>query len=323
MKSIQRRRSPQGQTSGTQALSSGETGKAGVESELETLRRERSLMMQEVVELQQQQRGTVQHMEAVNEKLQAAEQRQKQMVSFLAKLFQNPDFLARLQRKKDHAALTSPRTIRKYLKHQQNEPLKLKSSMEAQFENYRPELGNLTLVPSSKDIPDFLFQDTVGNLGLGAESMPSQSESMAPGATTEGPSRLGPEDPFFKGKSVVVPQEAIPPEYFVSYPEDLGKEKNLAEFFSPGIEGMEKQEDMWSMDFAGGVGVSSSSNELWGNIGNYDMPELGVTSSVSDFWDLGFPQEGGSSGVEKLPGDEPQFEEPDQQKDESPKQTDP
>lgn len=301
-------------------MSSGEVGKAGVEGELERLRRERSLMMQEVVELQQQQRGTVKHVEAVNEKLQAAEQRQKQMVSFLAKLFQNPEFLARLPRKKDITALTSPRTMRKFLKHQQNEPLKLKSSMEAQFENYRPDL---ILVPSSKEIPDFLFQDMVGNLDLGAESMPSQSESIAPEPTTEWPSGLGPEDPLFKGKSVVVPQEAIPPEYFVSFPEDLGKEKNLAEFFSPGIEGMEKQEDIWSMGFEGGVGVSSSSDELWANIGNYDMPELGVTSSLSDLWDLGFPQAGGSSGVEKLPGDESQFDEPDQQKDESPKQTDP
>lgn len=301
-------------------MSSGEVGKAGVEGELERLRRERSLMMQEVVELQQQQRGTGQHVEAVNEKLQAAEQRQKQMVSFLAKLFQNPEFLARLPGKKDITALTSPRTMRKFLKHQQNEPLKLKSSMEAQFENYIPDL---TLVPSSKEIPNFLFQDMVGNLDLGAESMPSQSESIAPEPTTEWPSGLGPEDPLFKGKSVVVPQEAIPPEYFASFPEDLGKEKNMAEFFSPGIEGMEKQEDIWSMGFEGGVGVSSSSDELWANIGNYDMPELGVTSSLSDLWDLGFPQAGGSSGVEKLPGDESQFDKPDQQKDESPKQTDP
>ncbi|KAG5556650.1 hypothetical protein RHGRI_007057 [Rhododendron griersonianum] len=320
LKSIRRRRSPQGQPNGIQAVSSGEVGKAGVEGELERLRRERSLMMQEVVELQQQQHGTVQHVKAVNKKLQAAEQRQKQMVSFLAKLFQNPEFLARLPRKEDIAALTSPRTMRKFLKHQQNEPLKLKSSMEAQFENYRPDL---TLVPSSKEIPDFLFQDTVGNLGLGAESMPSQSESIAPEPTTEGPSGLGPEDPLFKGKSVVVPQEAIPPEYFVSFPEDLGKEKNLAEFFSPGIEGMEKQEDIWSMGFEGGVGVSSSSDELWADIGHYDMPELGVTSSLSDLWELGFPQAGGSSGVEKLLGDESQFDEPDQQKDEIPKQTDP
>lgn len=326
LKSIQRRRSPQGQTSGTQAISSEEIGKAGVEGELERLRRERSLMLQEVVELQQQQRSTVQHVEAVNEKLQAAEQRQKQMVSFLAKLFQNPEFLARLQRKKDQIALTSPRTARKFLKHHQNEPLKLKSSMETQFENYRPELGNLTLVPSSKEIPDFLFQDTVGNPGLGAESIPSQTENIAPEPFTEGPSSLGLEDPLFKGKSVVVPQEAIPPEYFVAYPEDLGKEKNLAEFFPPGIDGIEKQEDIWSMGFEGGIGVSSSSNELWANISNYDMPELGVTSSLSDFWDLGFSQAGGSSGVEKLPGESP-FDEPDsqvgQQKDDSPKRTDP
>ncbi|GFZ10758.1 heat shock transcription factor A3 [Actinidia rufa] len=124
LKSIQRRKSPQAQQIGTHVASSAESGKAGLESELERLRREKSLLLQEIVELQQQLCGTVQHVEAVNEKLQAAEHIQKQMVSFLAKLFQAPVFLERLRQKEDQPAITST---------------------EGQIAKYRPKLGNLTI----------------------------------------------------------------------------------------------------------------------------------------------------------------------------------
>ncbi|KAK4343115.1 hypothetical protein RND71_038931 [Anisodus tanguticus] len=121
-------------------------------------------MMQEVIELQQQQRGTVQQMEAVNEKLQAAEQKQKQkqMVSFLAKVFQNPTFLTRLQQMKEQGKITSPRTTRKFVKHQPHDPDRVESSMEGQIVKYRPN-----------------FQET----GLGAEAMPLKGGTFA----SEGP----------------------------------------------------------------------------------------------------------------------------------------
>lgn len=67
-----------------------EVRKPAVDGGIEQLRKEMTVMMQEVIELQQQHRGTIQHMEAVNEKLQAAEQKQKQMVFFLSKSVPQP-----------------------------------------------------------------------------------------------------------------------------------------------------------------------------------------------------------------------------------------
>ena len=100
LKNIQRRRSTQSQQVGSHIGTSIDAGRPGLEVEIELLRKERSMLMQEVVDLQQQQRRTVHHAGEVNQRLESAEQRQKQMVSFLAKLFQNPAFLARLRDKK-------------------------------------------------------------------------------------------------------------------------------------------------------------------------------------------------------------------------------
>ncbi|XP_052171986.1 heat stress transcription factor A-3-like [Diospyros lotus] len=322
LKNIQRRKSPQAQHAGSHSGSSTESGQEGLKVELERLRKEKSLMIEEVVELQQQHRGTVQHVEAVNEKLQAAEQRQKQMVSFLAKLFQNPEFISRLQRKKEQRAIDSSRIMRKFIKHQQHET-------KGHIVKYRPELANHTITPdlsaaASEEIPDFILQDTEGNLGSGTERMPFQDENIASKELPVGQDLLKAKEKFsegvsargtkdLKGKDLASPLADVSPDYFVSFPEDLEKEKNFPELLSPGIESIVKQEDMWNIVFESDAGMSSSSNELWGNLSNYDVPELGVTSGLSDIWNLGSLPAAGSSGVEERPGDEPPFDELDSQ----------
>ncbi|KAA8516671.1 hypothetical protein F0562_016823 [Nyssa sinensis] len=291
LKNIQRRKSPQSQQIGSYGGSSTETGKAGVEGEIEWLRKEKSLMMQEVIELQQQQRGTVQHMEAVNEKLQAAEQRQKQMVSFLAKLLQNPVFLARLQQKEEQRSIASPR-MRKFVKNQQHETGKSDLSMEGRIVKHRPHLGNLTtssvtpdLNPNAvKQFPDNLL---LGNLDLGAESMPLQIENITSNELAVGHELIQPPEQAGEGVS------------------SLGTADSLFK----GIESIIKQEDLWSMGFDAGAGMSSSSNELWANLSNYDLSEFRVTGGFSDIWDLGSLQAVGGSEIEKWPGDESPFDE--------------
>ncbi|KAJ9559168.1 hypothetical protein OSB04_013782 [Centaurea solstitialis] len=91
------------------------------EAEVERLRKEKTEMMQEVIELQHEQRETHRYMESVNEKLKAAELRQKQMVSFVAEVIQKPTFVSSLRAKREERNLisSSPRTARKFVKHQQ------------------------------------------------------------------------------------------------------------------------------------------------------------------------------------------------------------
>ncbi|XP_071908400.1 heat stress transcription factor A-3 isoform X3 [Coffea arabica] len=271
LKNIQRRKSPHSHQLGGSSGSTGEAGKIVLEGEVEKLRKERSLMMQEVFELQEQQLGTIQHVEAVNEKLQAAERRQKLMVSFMAKLFQNPDILDRLKQIKEQKQITSSRTMRKFLKHQPHEP------------------GNIA-----------------------ADEMALTSEFLTISEPSGGGfSSQGTEDTLLKGKTVVPPE--VIPEYFVTSPDDLAKEKNFPEYSSPDIESMLKEQEPWSMDFEAGAGVSSSSNEIWGNAVNYEIPELMVSSGLPDIWNLGSLPAAGSSGAEKWPDDESPFSKLDDQ----------
>ncbi|KAL3532047.1 hypothetical protein ACH5RR_005568 [Cinchona calisaya] len=285
-------------------------------------------MMQEVAELQQQQRGTIQHMEAVNKKLQAAEHRQKQMVSFVAKLFQNPELFARLQQIKHQEQIksSSPRTMRKFLKHQQDEPGKAESSLEGRVVKDRHDL--LDLAPSSitpefdpfavEQLPKFHLQGMGENIGLESDNIPFQVGNIAADEIVlssefleaseldgGGFSSQGTEDPLFKGKNVN-PSEVTP--------DDSATEKNFPIFSSPGIENMLKDQESWSRDIQPSTFISASSKELWNNAANYDIPELVVSSELSDFWDLGSPLHAtGSSDAEKWPGNEYPFGELDDQ----------
>ncbi|GMI71034.1 heat shock transcription factor A3, ARABIDOPSIS THALIANA HEAT SHOCK TRANSCRIPTION FACTOR A3 [Hibiscus trionum] len=325
LKNIQRRKSPQSQQVGNYLGPSTEVGRSGVEGEIERLKKEKSMLMQEVVELQQEQQGTARHVEVVNKRLQSAEQRQKQMVSFLAKLFQNPTFLARLRQKKEQGEIGSPRMRRKFVKHQTEIPA------EGQIVKYdRPDWRNIFISSSSPYInpicveqsPDYLPKGVAG-IDLGAEGFPFPvddevvaSDELAasheflgtPELVGEGTSGMGIKD--LKGKNVIG-SEVVNTGYFISSPEDLVKQKNTPEFSSIG-ESVSKQ-DAWSMDFDATAGVASSSNELWGNLETYDIPELGVTGGLSDVWDLGFLQAAEDSGTDKWPAEEFPFDNPNTQ----------
>ncbi|CAM8982181.1 unnamed protein product [Rhodiola kirilowii] len=78
LKSIQRRKSPQ-MHQGIGFGGSLEVGRAGFEDELNKLREERKILTHEVAKLQIKQDGTAQHMELVNQRIQVAERKQKQM----------------------------------------------------------------------------------------------------------------------------------------------------------------------------------------------------------------------------------------------------
>ncbi|XP_057779366.1 heat stress transcription factor A-3-like [Salvia miltiorrhiza] len=99
LKTIQRRKShnPQQQLEGSSNA---------LEGDIKELRRERRLMTEEVMGLQHEQRCTVQHMGVVEEKLEAAETRHKQMISFLATMLHS------------QTIPSSSRTMRRFVKHQ-------------------------------------------------------------------------------------------------------------------------------------------------------------------------------------------------------------
>ncbi|KAJ4728637.1 Heat shock transcription factor [Melia azedarach] len=85
----QQSQQPHGQSSAVGACV--EVGKFGLEEEVERLKRDKNVLMQELVRLRQQQQSTDSQLQAMGQRLQGMEQRQQQMMSFLAKAVQSPD----------------------------------------------------------------------------------------------------------------------------------------------------------------------------------------------------------------------------------------
>ncbi|OMO96499.1 hypothetical protein COLO4_15231 [Corchorus olitorius] len=102
LKSISRRKpanahsNQQSQAQGSSVGACVEVGKFGLEEEVDRLKRDKNVLMQELVRLRQQQQSTDNQLQAVGQRVQVMEQRQQQMMSFLAKAMQSPGFLSQL-----------------------------------------------------------------------------------------------------------------------------------------------------------------------------------------------------------------------------------
>lgn len=70
-----------------------------MEGEIERLRRDKSVLMMEVVRLRHQQQATRNQMQVMGQRIQATEHRQQQMMTFLARAMRNPTFLSQLAQK--------------------------------------------------------------------------------------------------------------------------------------------------------------------------------------------------------------------------------
>ncbi|XP_048503807.1 heat stress transcription factor A-2e isoform X3 [Beta vulgaris subsp. vulgaris] len=202
LKNIHRRKSPQ-----SQQLTSyeGSSSEFGLGSEIEKLKQEKSALMQQVVELQKQQRGTAQGVERVKDKIQASEQRQKQMISFLAKILQNAVFVDRVNQMKEQRTLVSPRTKKKFLKQKQQEAGSSGTPV-GQMVRYRPEFKDVGDFPAS-EIPISCSQPQSEPFQI--EDVPfyelaaAQDFMEMPGSVgATGPSSCGLEYPFWTGKQV-------------------------------------------------------------------------------------------------------------------------
>ncbi|KFK34438.1 hypothetical protein AALP_AA5G144800 [Arabis alpina] len=65
------------------------------------LRREKQVLMMEIVSLRQQQQTTKSYIRAMEQRIQGAEKKQRQMMSFLARAMQSPSFLHQLLKQRD------------------------------------------------------------------------------------------------------------------------------------------------------------------------------------------------------------------------------
>nr|GMD71077.1 heat stress transcription factor A-7A-like isoform X1 [Ipomoea batatas] len=78
-----------------------EVGRFGIDAEVDGLRRDKQVLMMELVKLRQQQQTTRAYLRAMEQRLQGTERKQQQMMNFLARAMQNPEFLQQLLAQKE------------------------------------------------------------------------------------------------------------------------------------------------------------------------------------------------------------------------------
>ncbi|KAL0407689.1 UNVERIFIED_CONTAM: Heat shock factor protein HSF30 [Sesamum radiatum] len=94
LKTIKRRRNVmQGIAQQSGGGSCVEIGQYGMEEELERLKRDRNLLMAEIVKLKQQQQSSRERIVAIEERIHSTEKKQQHIMSFLAKAFKSPLFV--------------------------------------------------------------------------------------------------------------------------------------------------------------------------------------------------------------------------------------
>ncbi|CAI9093713.1 OLC1v1023125C1 [Oldenlandia corymbosa var. corymbosa] len=70
-----------------------ELGHYGVEEELERLKRDKNLLMAEILKLKQEQQASRDQVSAMEDRIRITENKQQQTMTFLAKMFANPTFM--------------------------------------------------------------------------------------------------------------------------------------------------------------------------------------------------------------------------------------
>lgn len=87
-----------------------EVGRFGLDEEMDRLRRDKQVLMMELVKLRQQQQNTRSYLEAMEQRLQGTEMKQQQMMAFLARAMRNPTFIQQLQQKEKRKELEEAMT---------------------------------------------------------------------------------------------------------------------------------------------------------------------------------------------------------------------
>ncbi|XP_042487889.1 heat stress transcription factor A-1-like isoform X2 [Macadamia integrifolia] len=147
LKSINRRKpshghnqhqQPQGQSSSVGACV--EVGKFGLGEEVERLKRDKNVLMQELVRLRQQQQATDHQLQTMGQRLQGMEQRQQQMMSFLAKAMQSSGFLAQLvqQQNESNRRIAGVNKKRRLPKQEDNSEVEHAAAPDGQIVKFQP-----------------------------------------------------------------------------------------------------------------------------------------------------------------------------------------
>ncbi|KAG0475979.1 hypothetical protein HPP92_012431 [Vanilla planifolia] len=116
-----------------------EVGKFGLDEEIERLKRDKNVLMQELVRLRQQQQGTDHQLQSLTQRLQGMERRQQQMMAFLATAMQRPGFLAQWVQQNDNRRIDGAGKKRRLPKEENDAEVDDgSSSQDGQIVKYQP-----------------------------------------------------------------------------------------------------------------------------------------------------------------------------------------
>ncbi|XP_061376381.1 heat shock factor protein HSF8-like [Gastrolobium bilobum] len=116
-----------------------EVGKFGLEEEVEILKRDKNVLTQKLVRLRQQQQATDNQLQTMVQRLQGMEQRQQQMMSFLAKAVQSPGFLAQfVQQQNDGNRRITEANKKRRLKQEAIDEMEHAAASDGQIVKYQP-----------------------------------------------------------------------------------------------------------------------------------------------------------------------------------------
>ncbi|PWZ21206.1 Heat stress transcription factor A-1 [Zea mays] len=120
-----------------------EVGKFGLEEEIERLKRDKNVLMQELVRLRQQQQTTDHQLQTLGKRLQGMESRQQQMMSFLAKAMQSPGFLAQFVQRNENSRrrIVAANKKRRLPKQDGLESESSAASLDGQIIKYQPSIN--------------------------------------------------------------------------------------------------------------------------------------------------------------------------------------
>ncbi|XP_019195559.1 PREDICTED: heat stress transcription factor A-1b isoform X2 [Ipomoea nil] len=125
-KHVQSHQPPPPQVQNSSVGSCVEVGKFGLEEEVDRLKRDKNILMQELVKLRQQQQATDHQLQNVGQKVHMMEQRQQQMMSFLAKAMQSPSFVAQMVHQQSDKVRISGVNKKRRLPNQEEENFNVK-----------------------------------------------------------------------------------------------------------------------------------------------------------------------------------------------------
>lgn len=121
-----------------------EVGKLGLEGEIERLKRDKNVLMLELVRLRQQQQSTERELQVMTQRFHVSEHRQQRMISFLTKAMQNPSFFAQFvsQQNENNQVVRKKRRLPIHEYGDMHESMSPESSIENQMVAFQPsELG--------------------------------------------------------------------------------------------------------------------------------------------------------------------------------------